>query len=203
MAKNEDSFAVDRPESSDNESDQEGKLLEISGDTKIFIKYEKEMVGGNLLNSTEISDEIYRSLYKNGYVRPSTLITEVSDSSSDDEVDKENCDCENCKKGNEMAALASKVEDMMIPDETMDEIAATKTLDTVDEADIEEDDSESDDETDTNEPDYLDLIDDKKDMIYDDDVAYEPTEEGTKSDSEVIYRFFSKTYFRFFFNFTF
>merc|ERR1712037_1090064 len=67
-----------------------------------------------------------------------------------------------------MAALASKVEDLMIPDETMDEIAASKTLDTVDEADIEEDDSESDDETDTNEPDHLDLIDDKKDMIYDD-----------------------------------
>ena len=152
MANNEDSFAVDRPELSDNESDQEGKLLEISGDTKIFIKYEKEMVGGNLLNSTEISDEIYRSLYKNGYVRPSTLITEVSDSSSDDEVDKENCDCENCKKGNEMAALASKVEDMMIPDKTMDEIGASKTPDTAYEADNKEDDSESDE-----------LIDDKKD----------------------------------------
>merc|ERR1712127_706181 len=67
------------------------------------------------------------------------------------------------------------------------EIAASKTLDTVDEADIEEDDSESGDETDTNEPDYLDLIDDKKDMIYDDDVAYEPTEEGNKSDSEDSY----------------
>ena len=45
----------------------------------------------------------------------------------------------------------------------MDEIAASKTLDTVDEADIEEDDSESDDETDTNKPDHLELIDDKKD----------------------------------------
>ena len=163
MAKNEDSFAVDRPESSDNESDQEGKLLEISGDTKIFIKYEKEVVGGNIPKSTKISDEIYRSLYKNGYVRPSTLITEVSGSSSDDEVDEENCDCENCKKGNEMAALASKVEDMMIPDKTMDEIGASKTLDTVDEADNKEDDSESDDETDTNKPDHLELIDDKKD----------------------------------------
>merc|ERR1711935_22617 len=103
-----------------------------------------------------------------------------SDSSSDDEVDEENM-------GDEMAALASKVEDMMIPDETMDEIAASKTLDTVDEADIEDDDSESDDETDTNEPDHLDLIDDKKDMIYDDDVAYEPIEEGNKSDSEDSY----------------
>lgn len=103
-----------------------------------------------------------------------------SDSSSDDEVDEENM-------GDEMAALASKVEDLMIPDETMDEIAASKTLDTVDEADIEEDDSESDDETDTNEPDHLDLIDDKKDMIYDDDVAYEPIEEGNKSDSEDSY----------------
>merc|ERR1711935_726484 len=72
-------------------------------------------------------------------------------------------------------------------DETMDEIAASKTLDTVDEADIEDDDSESDDETDTNEPDHLDLIDDKKDMIYDDDVAYEPIEEGNKSDSEDSY----------------
>merc|ERR1712051_596121 len=103
-----------------------------------------------------------------------------SDSSSDDEVDEENM-------GDEMAALASKVEDLMIPDETMDEIAASKTLDTVDEADIEEDDSESDDETDTNEPDHLDLIDDKKDMIYDDDVAYEPIEGGNKSDSEDSY----------------
>merc|ERR1712203_653890 len=72
-----------------------------------------------------------------------------SDSSSDDEVDEENM-------GDEMAALASKVEDLMIPDETMDEIAASKTLDTVDEADIEEDDSESDDETDTNKPDSED-----------------------------------------------
>ena len=116
MTNNEDSFAVDRPESSDNESDQEGKLLEISGDTKIFIKYEKEVVGGNIPKSTEIStpksteisDEIYRSLYKNGYVRPSTLITEVSGFSSDDEVDEENM-------GDEMAALASKVEDLMIP----------------------------------------------------------------------------------------
>ena len=161
MAKNEDSFAVDRPESSDNESDQEGKLLEISADTKIFIKY--EMVGGNIPKSTEISEEIYRSLYKNGYVRPNTLITEVSESSSDDEVDEENCDCKNCKKGNEMAALASKVENMMIPDKTMDEIGASKTLDTVDEADNKEDDSVSDDETDTNKPDHLELIDDKKD----------------------------------------
>ena len=83
----------------------------------------------------------------------------------------------------------------------MDEINGSKTLDTVDEADIEEDDSEFDDETDTNEPDHLDLIDDKKDMIYDDDVAYEPIEEGNKSDSEVIYKFFRK--FTVFFYFTF
>ena len=82
----------------------------------------------------------------------------------------------------------------------MDEINGSKTLDTVDEADIEEDDS-SDDETDTNEPDHLDLIDDKKDMIYDDDVAYEPIEENNKSDSEVIYKFFRK--FTVFFYFTF
>ena len=84
-------------------------------------------------------------------------------------------------------------------DETMDEFNGFKTLDTVDEADLE--DSESDDETDTNEPDHLDLIDDKKDMIYDDDVAYEPIEEGNKSDSEVIYKFFRK--FTVFFYFTF
>ena len=83
----------------------------------------------------------------------------------------------------------------------MDEIADSKTLDTVDEADIEEDDSE--DETDTNEPDHLDLIDDKKDMIYDDDVAYEPIEEGNKSDSEVIYTFCRKFTLDFIFNFTF
>ena len=42
-------------------------------------------------------------------------------------------------------------------------IASSKTLETVDEAHIEEDDSESDDKTDTNKPDHLDLIDDKKD----------------------------------------
>ena len=166
MANKEESFAVDRPESSDNESDQEGKVLEISGETKFFIKNEEEMVGGNenrnlpksteisTPKSTEISTEIYQSLYKNGYVRPTTLITDVSDSSNDNEVDEENCDCENCKKGTDMAALASKVEDM---------IAASKTLDTVDEAHIEEDDSESDDKTDTNKPDHLDLIDDKND----------------------------------------
>ena len=52
-----------------------------------------------------------------------------SDSSSDDEVDEENM-------GDEMTTLAS--------------IAASKTLDNVDETHIEEDDSESDDETATN-----------------------------------------------------
>ena len=35
MANNEDSLAV---ESSDNVSEQEGKILEISGETKFFIK---------------------------------------------------------------------------------------------------------------------------------------------------------------------
>ena len=35
---------------------------------------------------------------------------------------------------------------------------------------------ENDDETDTNEPDHLDLLDDHLDMVYDDDVAYEPIE---------------------------
>ena len=39
---------------------------------------------------------------------------------------------------------------------------------------------ENDDETDTNEPDHLDLLDDNLDMVYEDDVAYEPIE----SDSE-------------------
>ena len=119
MANNEDSLAV---ESSDNVSEQEGKILEISGETKFFIKNEEEMVGGNenrnlpksseisTPKSTEISEEIYQSLYKKGYVRPSTLITEVSDSSNDDEVDEENCDCKNCKKDTERAALASKAE---------------------------------------------------------------------------------------------
>ena len=131
MANNEDSLAV---ESSDNVSEQEGKILEISGETKFFIKNEEEMVGGNenrnlpksseisTPKSTEISEEIYQSLYKKGYVRPSTLITEVSDSSNDDEVDEENSDCENCKKSTEMAALASKVEDMMIPEDKKDDV---------------------------------------------------------------------------------
>ena len=82
----------------------------------------------------------------------------------------------------------------------MDEFNGFKTLDTVDEADLE--DSGSDDETDTNEPDHLDLIDDKKDMIYDDDVAYEPIEEGNKSDSEVIYNFFRKLQIFFSLDFT-
>ena len=42
---------------------------------------------------------------------------------------------------------------------------------------------ENDDETDTNEPDHLDLLDDNLDMVYEDDVAYEPIE----SDSEDSY----------------
>ena len=42
---------------------------------------------------------------------------------------------------------------------------------------------ENDDETDTNEPDHLDLLDDNLDMVYDDDVDYEPIE----SDSEDSY----------------
>ena len=74
--------------------------------------------------STKISDEIYRSLFKNknGYVRPTTLITDVSDSSNDNEMDEGNCDCKNCKNGTEMAALASKVEDMMIPEDKKDDV---------------------------------------------------------------------------------
>ena len=43
------------------------------------------------------------------------------------------------------------------------------------------------DETDTNEPDHLDLLDDNLDMVYDDDVAYEPIDDGDKSDSEDSY----------------
>ena len=66
--------------------------------------------------------------YKNDFVLPPFPIR--------DEVDEENI-------GNEMATLAS--------------IAASKTLDTVDEAHIKEDDSESDDKTDTNNPEHLDF----------------------------------------------
>ena len=44
-----------------------------------------------------------------------------------------------------------------------------------------------DDETDTNEPDHLDLLDDNLDMVYDNDVAYEPIEDGNMSDSEDFY----------------
>ena len=68
MANNKDSFAVDCPEFSNNQSDQEGKILEISSDTKFFIKYEEEMVGGyenrNLPKSTEINRNPYPNLPK-------------------------------------------------------------------------------------------------------------------------------------------
>ena len=139
---NKDSFAVDRPESSDNESDQEGKILEThidytkwTGEEKILIRYE-ENAESRYGDSAPIDPpklNIKTPGYfviepNNGYkpyVRPPFPIC--------DEVDEENM-------GDEMA------------------IAASKTLDTV-----EEDDSESDDETATNKPDHLDLIDGKKD----------------------------------------
>ena len=43
---------------------------------------------------------------------------------------------------------------------------------------------EDNDET---EPDHLDLLDDNLDIVYDDDVAYEPIEGDDKSDSEDSY----------------
>merc|ERR1712029_746925 len=96
---------------------------------------------------------------------------EVSDDSSSDEEDEDEM-----VNDQEIAKLSSKVEDMMIPDESMDEVTLAKSLDTEEKAEVDdEEESDSDDETEANaEPDHLDLIDDKKDMIYDDDVAYEP-----------------------------
>ena len=138
---NKDSFAVDRPESSDNESDQEGKIFEthidytkLTGEEKILIrdKENAECRYGDcapiIINDPpklNIKTPGYFVIepnvgYKN-YVRPPFPIR--------DEVDEENM-------GDEMATLPS--------------IAASKTLDNVDKAHIEENDSESDDETATN-----------------------------------------------------
>ena len=144
---NKDSFAVDRPESSDNESDQEGKILEthidytkLTDGEKIFLRCEEnaEIIINDppkLNIKTPGYSVIERPYgYKNDFVLPPFPIR--------DEVDEEN-------QGYEMATLAS--------------IAASKTLDTVDEAHIKEDDSKSDYKTDTDKPDHLDLIDDKND----------------------------------------
>merc|ERR1719461_192905 len=51
-----------------------------------------------------------------------------------------------------------------------------------DESSSSDESEESDDEIDTNEPDHLDLLDDQKDMVYEDDIEYKPIEEDVAID---------------------
>merc|ERR1712025_1314456 len=75
---------------------------------------------------------------------------------------------------------------MMIPDDSVVEVAVeeAKNHETAEAVDIEAESAseDSDDEIDTNEPDHLDLLDDRKDMVYEDDIEYKPIEEDVAID---------------------
>merc|ERR1719228_414192 len=82
------------------------------------------------------------------------------------------------------------VEDMMIPDDSVVEfpfkfkvaVEEAKNHETAEAVHIghieaESASEDSDDEIDTNEPDHLDLLNDQKDMVYENDFEYKPIEE--------------------------
>jgi hypothetical protein len=99
------------------------------------------------------------------------------ESSSSDEEEEEDM-----VKGEEVAELSSMVEDMMIPDDSILEGAVDEAIKEVDNEEESDESEESDDEIDTNEPDHLDLLDDQKDMVYEDDIEYKPIEEDVAID---------------------
>merc|ERR1711973_565645 len=83
-------------------------------------------------------------------------------------------------KEEELADLTAMVEDMAIPDDSILEEAVEEAIDANNDEESATD--ESDDEIDTNEPDHLDLLDDQKDMVYEDDIEYKPIEEDVAID---------------------
>merc|ERR1712142_1163982 len=103
--------------------------------------------------------------------------SETDDESSSSDEEEE----EDMVKGEEVAELSSMVEDMMIPDDSILEGAVDEAIKEVDNEE-ESDESEESDDIDTNEPDHLDLLDDQKDMVYEDDIEYKPIEEDVAID---------------------
>jgi len=106
------------------------------------------------------------------------LLSSDSESSSSDEEEDEMVNEE------EMVKLTSMVEDMVIPaDDSVIEVPVIpKSLSPVEEVEIE--DSESEDETETKDPSFSDLADPSKDMIYEDDIPYEPVEVDVQSSDD-------------------
>jgi len=108
--------------------------------------------------------------------RDETIELSSDESDSDSESSSGEEDEEEMVKGEEIADLTSMVEDMMIPDDSILEVAVDEAIKEVDNEE-ESDSDESDDEIDTNEPDHLDLLDDQKDMVFENDIEYKPIEE--------------------------
>merc|ERR1712080_56293 len=100
-----------------------------------------------------------------------------SDSDSESSSSEEE---EEMVKEEEISELSSMVEDKRIPDDSVVEVAVEEALERRAEAvgiESESASEDSDDEIDTNEPDHLDLLNDQKDMVYENDVEYKPIEE--------------------------
>merc|ERR1712062_486299 len=91
-------------------------------------------------------------------------------------------DEEEMVKEEELADLTAMVEDMAIPDDSILEEAVEEAIDANNDEESATD--ESDDEIDTNEPDHLDLLDDQKDMVFENDVDYQPLEGDDDIDDE-------------------
>merc|ERR1712212_461884 len=114
--------------------------------------------------------------------RDETIELSSDESDSDSESSSGEEDEEEMVKGEEIADLSSMVEDMMIPDDSILEGAVDEAIKEVDNEEESDESEESDDEIDTNEPDHLDLLDDQKDMVYEDDIEYKPIEEDVAID---------------------
>lgn len=105
---------------------------------------------------------------------------ETIELSSDSDSESSSSEEEEMVKEEEISELSSMVEDMMIPDDSVVEVAVEEALERRAEAvgiESESASEDSDDEIDTNEPDHLDLLNDQKDMVYENDVEYKPIEE--------------------------
>jgi len=114
--------------------------------------------------------------------RDETIELSSGSESDSDESSSEEEDEEEMVKEEELADLTAMVEDMAIPDDSILEEAVEEAIDANNDEESATD--ESDDEIDTNEPDHLDLLDDQKDMVFENDVDYQPLEGDDDIDDE-------------------
>jgi len=112
-------------------------------------------------------------------------------SDNDSEASSSEEEEEEMVKQEEILELSSMVEDMVIPDDSVVEVPVeeAKNHETAEAVDIEAESAseDSDDEIDTNEPDHLDLLNDQKDMVFENDVEYKPIEEASEESSDDSY----------------